>query len=156
MFNCFLDRPTVSLLISPSITPWRRPRGAALGRNPALRAISYEVNSPYKLKDYTQYYLPLDKANNPNRTGSVEWEEEYNFTRKYTGISDLTPQVRRVKPCYFRFGGTQKYLIPSCHSSTSWCIMANASMWCLLTTIHKVWHAEHYYRQDTEIHTFQR
>ena len=30
-------------------------------------------------------------------------------------------------------------ILPSTHSSATWCIMVNVSMWCLPTTVHKEW-----------------
>ena len=36
--------------------------------------------------------------------------------------------------------------LPSSHSSATWCIMVNVSMWCLPTTVHKEWCARYYYR----------
>ena len=98
---CFLEspkRPMVSMLIAPAVTPWRwvGPKGPALARNPALRAVSYEASQPHKLKEYVQFFLRLDKANDPNNKETVEWQNEYHFTRHYTGVSDLTPQVRIV------------------------------------------------------------
>ena len=40
------------------------------------------------------------------------------------------------------------------HSSATWFIMANASMWCLPTNVHKEW-CVGFYRNDKESHTFQ-
>ena len=45
---------------------------------------------------------------------------------------------------------------PSSHCSAPWCIMANASMWCLPTNVHKEWYIGFYYRNDKESLTFQR
>ena len=47
-------------------------------------------------------------------------------------------------------------ILPSGHSSATWCIMVNVSMWCLPTTAHKEWCARYYYRNDKESYTFQR
>ena len=44
-------------------------------------------------------------------------------------------------------------VLQSIHSCATWCIMVNASMWCLPTTIHKDWCARYYYRNDKESHT---
>ena len=46
-------------------------------------------------------------------------------------------------------------ILPSSHSSATWCIMVNASMWCLPTTGHKEWCARYYYRNDKESHALQ-
>ena len=47
-------------------------------------------------------------------------------------------------------------ILPSSHSTATWCIMVNVSMWCLPTTAHKEWCARNYYRNDKESYTFQR
>ena len=46
-------------------------------------------------------------------------------------------------------------ILPSSHSSATWCIMVNVSMWCLPTTVHKEWCARYYCRNDKESYTFQ-
>ena len=47
-------------------------------------------------------------------------------------------------------------ILPRSHSTATWCIMVNVSMWCLPTTAHKEWCARYYYRNDKESYTFQR
>ena len=47
-------------------------------------------------------------------------------------------------------------ILPSSHSTATWCIMVNVSMWCLPTTAHKESCARYYYRNDKESYTFQR
>ena len=47
-------------------------------------------------------------------------------------------------------------ILPSSHSTATWCIMVNVSMWCLPTTAHNEWCARYYYRNDKESYTFQR
>ena len=46
-------------------------------------------------------------------------------------------------------------VLQSSHSSAIWCIMANVSMWCLPTNIHKEWDVGFYYRNAKESYTFQ-
>ena len=45
-------------------------------------------------------------------------------------------------------------ILPSSHSTATWCIMVNVSMWCLPTTAHKDWCARYYYRNNKESYTF--
>ena len=47
-------------------------------------------------------------------------------------------------------------VIPSCHSSATWCFMGNASMWCLPNSAQKEWCVGFHYRNVKESHTFQR
>ena len=47
-------------------------------------------------------------------------------------------------------------ILPSSHSTATWCIMVNVSMRCLPTTAHKEWCARYYYRNDKISYTFQR
>ena len=47
-------------------------------------------------------------------------------------------------------------ILPSSHSTATWCIIVNVSMWCLPTTAHKEWCARYYYRNDKETYTFHR
>ena len=47
-------------------------------------------------------------------------------------------------------------VIPSGHSSTTWCYMANASMWCLSTRVQKRVVCWISLRNDKESHAFQR
>ena len=42
-------------------------------------------------------------------------------------------------------------VLPSSHSSDTWCIVVNASMLCLPTTFHKAWCAGYNYRNDKEV-----
>ena len=56
-------------------------------------------------------------------------------------------------------GGERENLkiLPSSHSSATWCIRVNVSnMWCLPITVHKEWCARYYNRNDKESCTFQR
>ena len=46
-------------------------------------------------------------------------------------------------------------VIPSGHSSGTWCYMVNVSMWCLPTSVQKEWCVGSHYRNDKESHTFQ-
>ena len=46
-------------------------------------------------------------------------------------------------------------MIPGSHNSTTWCFMANDSMWCLPTNVHKGWLAGYYCRNDKESNVFQ-
>ena len=41
-------------------------------------------------------------------------------------------------------------VLPRSHSSATWCIMANAFMWCLPTTVHKEWCVGYYCSNDKE------
>ena len=47
-------------------------------------------------------------------------------------------------------------VIPSGHSSATWCYMVNASMWRLLTSARKKWCIGFHFRNNKESHTFQR
>ena len=46
-------------------------------------------------------------------------------------------------------------ILPNSHSTATWCIVVNVSMWRLPTTAHKEWCARYYYRNDKESYTFQ-
>lgn len=83
-------KPVVTLLISPSVTPWRWPGGSAPPRNPALRVIKYENNDGnIYLTDYDQYYLDLKKANE----GTVVWSKEYTFTLSYEVAKNVSAEA---------------------------------------------------------------
>ena len=79
------------------------------------------------------------------------------------------PDVRVSEKCYFHkplprrdrlhafyIACSNLKILPSSHSTATWCIMVNVSMWCLNTTAHKEWCARYYYRNDKESYTFQR
>ena len=51
---------------------------------------------------------------------------------------------------------TELKILPSSHSTATWCIMVYVSMWFLPTTAHTEWCARYYYRNDKESYTFQR
>ena len=53
-------------------------------------------------------------------------------------------------------GGCALKILPSSHSTATWCVMVNVSMWCLPTTAHKEWCARYYYRNDKESYIIQR
>ena len=46
-------------------------------------------------------------------------------------------------------------ILPSSHSTATWCIRVNVSTWCLPTTAHKEWCAKYYYRNNKESYAFQ-
>ena len=41
-------------------------------------------------------------------------------------------------------------ILPNSHSTATWCIMVNVSMWCLPTNVYKEWCARYYYRNDKD------
>ena len=47
-------------------------------------------------------------------------------------------------------------ILPSDHSSATWCYMVNASMLCLPSSVQKEWCVGFHYRNDKGSHTFQR
>ena len=55
---------------------------------------------------------------------------------------------------YDRIAHVGLKILPSSHSTATWCIMVNVSMWCLPTTADMEWCAKYYYRNDKESYTF--
>lgn len=84
----FAAEPVGSILIGPSITPWRNQMENFIGSrgiNPSIRLIKYDRETGVTL-DIEQYYLNLTEA---NLNGNAEWLLEYTGTTYY-GQPDMS------------------------------------------------------------------
>ena len=71
------------------------------------------------------------------------------FSRRIWPDSGNTPRADMAG-----LGSKGLKILPSSHSTATWCIMVNVSMWCLPTTAQREWCARYYYMNDKENYTF--